>query len=594
MNDIKGTPKVLGADGALIWRADSIRLGRLSLGPLFPVESPPTLFDFPLPGDRIGVCAMILDKRQRALICASFFCFAAALGDGARAAQVYPGCAQPGATGKVWYVDPVNGKTPAAGGDGSQTAPWNSLHGILSFRFPSGYTRPLLSSVPYFHVVDGKRVYVADQLGSPPVQPGDTIELMSGNYGDIGIGDYLQQVVNPSFVTVEAAPGQAPVFTTLFIRSTNKWVFKGIKVQSLLGTNNNQQALVSVTDQGASLPTSDIILESMQISSADDTDGWTKPEWLARVRVFGIFARGNDHGADTTCVSVTNSHISKIIFGAEIWANNMLFSGNEIDRFGDDGIDYVASNILISKNYIHDDLDLGNGAHMDGMQGYPGSSSNVVIDSNRVIRQTDPKLPFPTYLQGIDAFDGDWTNITVTNNVVVTSACWGIYLASVHGGKIINNTVADDGLLPMPGNCRPGVAVGDKTHEGSSSNDVIIRNNIATGLSIYNPDPNMTMDHNICLGINGKCQIVTYVNGKPNWGVFKPGMYGDHNIIDRRGADGVFVGFDPAKFLYDLRLRSGAGATGAGNSAEAPPVDIAGTRRGSRIDVGAYQYSPDK
>ncbi len=246
---------------------------------------------------------MILDKGPRALICAGFFCLAAALGSAAQAAQVYPGCAQPGPTGKVWYVDPVNGKTPAAGGNGSQTAPWNSLQGVLSFRSPPGYTRPLLSSVPYYHIVDGKRSYVADQLGSPPVQPGDTIELMNGNYGDIGIGDYMQQVVNPSFVTVEAAPGQTPVFSTLFIRSTNKWVFNGIKVQSLLGTNNNKQALVTVTDQGAAHPTSDIILENMQISSADSMNGWTQAEWLARVRVGGIFVRGSHNGADTTCVS---------------------------------------------------------------------------------------------------------------------------------------------------------------------------------------------------------------------------------------------------------------------------------------------------
>ena len=218
------------------------------------------------------------------MLAVGFFCLAAALGGGARAAEVYPGCAQPGPTGKVWYVDPVNGKTPAAGGDGSKAAPWNSLQGVLYFRFPQGYTRPLLSSVPYFHVVDGKRVYVADQLGSPPVQPGDTIKLMSGNYGDIVIGDYLQQVVNPSFVTVEAAPGQTPVFLTLYIRSTNKWVFKGIKVQSLFGTNNNKQSLVTVTDQGASLPTSDIILENLQISTADNTDGWTQEQWVAQGR----------------------------------------------------------------------------------------------------------------------------------------------------------------------------------------------------------------------------------------------------------------------------------------------------------------------
>ena len=35
--------------------------------------------------------------------------------------------------------------------------------------------------------------------------------------------------------------------------------------------------------------------------------------------------------------------------------------------------------------------------------------------------------------------------MTVTNNVIVTSACWGIFFSSVHSGKIINNTVVDDG-----------------------------------------------------------------------------------------------------------------------------------------------------
>ena len=340
----------------------------------------------------------------------------------------------------------------------------------------------------------------------------------------------------------------------------------------------------------------------MQISTADSTSSWTKAEWLARVRGVGISAKGGDNGADTTCISVTDSHIMNAVFGSEVMANNMLFSGNEIDHFGDDGIDYAASNILIAKNYIHDDLDLGNGAHMDGMQGYPGrprppatyvTFSNVVIDSNRIIRQTDPNLPFPTYLQGIDAFDGDWTNLTVTNNVLVTSACWGIGYASVHGGKIINNTVVADGLVPQPGNCRAGVTVGDKTHEGASSNDVIVRNNLANSLNIYSTDPTITLDHNVCLQIKGYCTIVTYVGDKQR-GVNKPGEYANHNIVERNGAAGMFVSFDPAKFVYDLRLRPGALAIGAGNSAEAPPLDITGAPRGSSIDVGAYQHSLGK
>jgi parallel beta-helix repeat protein len=190
--------------------------------------------------------------------------------------------------------------------------------------------------------------------------------------------------------------------------------------------------------------------------------------------------------------------------------NNSIFSHNEIDHFGDDGIDYGASNLLITHNSIHDNFDIGDGNHEDAMQGQNGpllrgipynAFSNILIDSNLVIRQTDPKLAFATYLQGIDAFDEDWTNVTVTNNVVVTTACWGIFFSSSHNGKIINNTVVADNLMPAPGNCKPLVVVGDKTHQGPSSSDNIIRNNIANGLSIYNLVPNMTMDHNICLGI---------------------------------------------------------------------------------------------
>jgi Right handed beta helix region len=543
---------------------------------------------------------MILDS-ARALSCAGVSCLAAALGSGARAA-VYPGCAVPPTTfNHVWYVDPVHGKTPADGGDGSRAAPWNSLQGVVSSAKQPGYRHPMLSTVPYDHYpqknAEGARFY-ADGPSSDPsrVQPGDEILLMGGRYGDISIGSYGVATTNPAFVTIAAAPGQTPVLSTLGLTASSYFAFSRIKVQSIAEGAPRSIGLVKVGDQGALLPSSNIVFTNMLVSSADDTSGWTKPQWLARVRSVGIVAMGSNHGANTTCVSVTNSHISNIIYGASVSANNMLFSGNEIDHFGDDGIDYSASNILIARNYIHDDLDLANGAHMDGMQGYPGAYANVVIDSNRVIRQTDPNLPFPTYLMAIDAFDGDWTNLTVTNNVVVTSSCWGIGFASVHGGKIVNNTVLDDGSAFTKNAtgkvvCRPGISVSDKTHQGSSSNDVIIRNNIANGLGIYDEDPNMTMDHNVCVAMDGRCAIPPYVNG-PNWGDRRPGEYAGHNIIDGRGAGAMFVSFDPAKFVFDLRLRPDARAIGAGNPADAPRVDIAGRPRGSRIDAGAYQFRP--
>ena len=118
--------------------------------------------------------------------------------------------------------------------------------------------------------------------------------------------------------------------------------------------------------------------------------------------------------------------------GAALVASQLLFSNNQIDHFGDDGLVYAASNLAITHNNVHDNLDIGDGNHEDAMQGVIGVATpgvpvnhfqNVLIDSNLVVRQTDPELSFPTYLQGIDDFNSDWTNVTVTNNVVITSAC---------------------------------------------------------------------------------------------------------------------------------------------------------------------------
>jgi hypothetical protein len=104
----------------------------------------------------------------------------------------------------------------------------------------------------------------------------------------------------------------------------------------------------------------------------------------------------------------------------------------------------------------------------------------------------------------------------------------------------------------------------------------------------------MVMDHNICATINGTCQIIEWEHGKPRWGIYKPGVYGDHNLIDRRGTESQFVNFDPAKFAFDVRLRAGASAIGAGNPAEAPATDITGAARGNPIDVGAYRFNPNQ
>jgi hypothetical protein len=517
---------------------------------------------------------------------------------------VYSGCAVPPTTPRhVWYIDPVHGKTPAAGGNGSQATPWNSLNGVVSGNwgantaFP-GYTRPLLSTVPYNHITSAGRVDVADTIGNPPVNPGDTIMLMSGNYGDISIGDYNLPTTNSDFVTVQAAPGQTPVFTTLLIDRTNKWVFNGIKVQSLFGN----KWLIAITDQGATYPTSDIILENMEISSADSTTGWTQAQWQAQARngfhEWGSAGNGTNGMPYTTCVSMTGSHIHNVRIGAVLAGNKSVFSLNQIDHFGDDGIDYAASNISITHNNIHDNLDIGDGNHEDAMQGQNGSIakgvaynafSNIVIDSNLVIRQLDPKLAFPTYLQGIDAFDEDWTNMTVTNNVVVTSACWGIEFGSMHNSLIASNTVLEDGLVSTPG-CTVRLAAGGKTHEGPDSSNVRVTNNLADHFSFANEnEPTVTWDHNVAL--NSYQPFVYWVGTTVVYNV-KPGKDANGNVsfATAQPYASQFQGWNPAALSFNLMLKAGSVAIGAGTNKGVPTIDILGVARAAPYTVGAYSY----
>ena len=105
----------------------------------------------------------------------------------------------------------------------------------------------------------------------------------------------------------------------------------------------------------------------------------------------------------------------------------------------------------------------------------------------------------------------------------------------------------------------------------------------------------MVLDHNICLAIGGGMQNPQLCERKAELGRLQAaGEYGDHNIIDRRGAEGEFVKFDPANFVFDLRLKAGATAIGAGSPVEAPAVDITGAARGNPVDIGAYRYNPNK
>jgi hypothetical protein len=510
----------------------------------------------------------------------------------ANAQQVYEGCRTPPSTFKnVWYVDRVNGKTAAAGGNGSQASPWNSLEAV--FQTTTGYNYPLLTTAPYRNAngfVPGPN--------AGPIEPGDEILLMSGHYGAVSVGQYKAPINNSSFVTIAAAPGQTPVFASLTVSASSGFVFSGIMVRSLQ-TTQNETALVNIGDQGASYPTSNIVLTNMNVSSAAPSvySTWTQAEWEANTRT-GVSANGSNNGANTTCISLTDSLITANHFDVWWGANNSLLSGNQLSYFGDDAVDYAASNISMTNNYVHDALNFNVGAHMDAFQGYAGTPaegatyftfSNVLIDSNRIIDQASASNPFPTWLDCIDDYSYElvvYEAMKITNNVCVTSSVDGIVFINLKNSIIANNTVIQDGLA---GETAIPFITMEASTAGLTNAAVRVFNNLTSGLNMQSPDLTITADHNVVPHEAQGPLIYWLVKGVGTY-ISAPGTYGNANTIDSGGPTSEFVEFDPSTLIYDLKLKARAPAVGAGTATGAPAIDILGVERTAPYDAGAYSY----
>ena len=323
-------------------------------------------------------------------------------------------------------------------------------------------------------------------------------------------------------------------------------------------------------------PTSNIVLENMTISSQDNVAGWSKAQWVANARNGFFFRTHRGHDGYEMHFSDRFAHHQCQELALRLQPAKCSSQTTRLIILATMELTTRQAIIAITHNTIHDNLDIGDGNHEDAMQGQAGflpagatvnHFQNVLIDSNLVVRQTDPRLPFPTYLQGIDAFDADWTNVTVTNNVVMTSACHGITFQSIHNSLIANNTVVEDGLVSTPG-CVAAINVGGATHEGSLSSNTAVRNNLTSQLNVDTRNSGVVPDHNVAMCCAGP-EISWYVNGVIQYNS-KVGTYTNGNIIDAGGAKAEFVNFNPATLTYNVLLKSGAQAIGAGTAAGAP------------------------
>ena len=92
------------------------------------------------------------------------------------------------------------------------------------------------------------------------------------------------------------------------------------------------------------------------------------------------------------------------------------------------------------------------------------------------------------------------------------------------------------------------------------------------------PPASVTADHNVIILGSVSPELIWYVNGAAQF-IGKPGTYMNGNIIDSGGTKSEFVNFNPSTLTYNLMLKAGAPAIGAGTATGAPTVDILGAPR---------------
>lgn len=389
------------------------------------------------------------------------------------AAPAYSDCAVPGPPAREWHIDAVKG-TPPPTGNGSAAHPFGALAAVFQ-KGISGYPNyPLLSTIAYDHypqTQNGQRVYADGPSDNPQrIQPGDAIVIHSGDYGNLNLGVYAQQTANvdatgaTKFVTIEGAPGEIPPrFTTLAVSAAIGFVVSNVRIVSLRtegASNQNSLALVTGGTDEAS-QTRDIIVQNSYLGSADSLPPWSQADWRAKPRSSAMRVIGSASAPQfTRCVTVQNNRLNYIgSSGLSVsQATHTTFSQNEVRYFTGDGIDiYSASEWSVIGNRVSDRIDAGDGIHPDGIQlAFAGSNNGKtwtdgVIKDNTFIRQTDPKLPFRGFLQGMLQTNETWERLTVTGNTVVTQACWGLSFGTTFNSLFANNSFAWDGSPAVSG-----------------------------------------------------------------------------------------------------------------------------------------------
>lgn len=252
---------------------------------------------------------------------------------------------------------------------------------------------------------------------------GDAILLEGGQYGAVTI----QGIKFPASVTIGSKdPGNPAVISTMMVKDSSGINFTNIEFST-----------VGVTKMGGTFQ----IVGSSRIE-------------FDKIHVHGSLDGnpGNDVDGfrvlNSTDVKITNSEFEQLrVAIGHRDSDGLVVSGNNIHDIRMDGIrGSGSSDVLISKNYLHDFYRIEGVDHADAIQFYTGnttkSAQNITITEN-LIDQGDGYV-----MQGIFLRDENGTlpylNVQVSDNIVINGNKNGIAVLGAKNIEVSGNTVVSD------------------------------------------------------------------------------------------------------------------------------------------------------
>jgi parallel beta-helix repeat protein len=285
-------------------------------------------------------------------------------------------------------------------------------------------------------------ITVADRAGLlnafETANGGDTIVLKDGHYGAIKVtADFA------STVTVRAEGAHDATISGLVVSGGTNIRFDGIEFDS--GSNGGPGGrIVSIQDGSRNVA----VVNSEVTGKVDGTYSGH----------FGIYS------TNSSGVTIANNDVRHVDSGIVMFGtSDSQVSGNAIDYLARDAMKFAGlNNVTIADNvtYGHYYSQPAN-VHNDFIQ-FQGASSNVLIDGNMLLVNTNP------IVQGIFLDDGAYKNITVQNNIIYNGISHGVTVTNGSGITVRNNT-----LLNTPGEGHNGSFI---MVPGGS----VVENNIST------------------------------------------------------------------------------------------------------------------